>query len=130
VLKLNEKMNDVESKINDQRLEIQQINKDLIAIENSFFEKYLELLNDVSNSVLKTKNIRDIEKKYDKKIIAYFKLNKFIDYIDRIKNDYSINDIMKFVENDSYFLDMFGEYLSDLLNRLAYVGTDSKFSNK
>lgn len=130
VLNLNEKLNDIESKINAQRLEIQQINKDLIAIENSFFEKYLDLLTDVSNNVLKSKKTRDILKNYDEKILYYFKINKFVAHINYIKNDYSINEIINFVKNESYFKNVFGEYLSYLLDELAYVGTDNKFSNK
>ena len=130
VLKLSEKLSEAESKINNQRLEIQQINKDLIAIENSFFERYLDLLNDVSNNVLKSKNTRDILKNYDTKIIFYFKINKFIAHINDIKSEYSINEIINFVKNDSYFRDVFGEYFSYLLDELVYVGTDSKSSDK
>jgi len=123
-VKISDKITGVSIKIQEQKNKINDIKNDVLNRETEFYNKYLILLQDISNYI-STKKAKKIDPKtYDNNINVYFILQKLLFFI---KKNYekNIDDVIHVLNSDTNFKGILGEVFDDVLYELTYVGTNS-----
>ena len=119
IVKINEKINDVNEKMRKQKEKIDDINSDILEQEISFFNKYLAMLNDIVKGHLKIDAKNKLPKNYEKSVVDYFCACKLLHYIESIGNEISIEDIIAvlyYQEVKEYLVDVFDYIIRELKN--------------
>lgn len=127
-IKIGDKITQVSLRIKNQKDKIAEINNQIKMVENDFYNKYLTLLNDVSDHVGTKKSSIIDSNKYEEKVYRYFVIQKLI--FNFTKNEYNnLQDIVYVLKTDSSLKKLLEDVIDDLLLELSYVGTNSKSSD-
>ena len=122
-IKISEKVNDVVCKIKTQRESVGELKSSIKSSEIDFYQNYLDFLNNISkNTIIKSK-IENPDVTH-KNVLDYFKINKFIFFIQSSIKDVQMEEVIKVLKADKFFESKMGDVLDDLMYGLMYVGTN------
>ena len=124
LVKIGDKITDIKDKLKNQTDKIIDFENNINNIINEFFDKYLSMLNDISDSVMTTNAKVKSIKNADGKILSYYKINKFIFYINSIKNEIVFDSFVEILKDDKDFLSFFEPDFAYVVNEVIYVGTN------
>jgi len=123
-IKISDEINEILSKIEKIKNEIMKINSEILENELSFFEEYVQLLNDISENKLILNNKTKLPKNYNERVINYLKINKVVFYIILFKDKVSIDELIEIIANENTFKEFFGDVFETIIYVLRNVGTN------
>ena len=124
VVKLGDKIFNINEKIHNIEEDKLKVDKYVLDCYSDFYNKYLDLLKYISENISANIKNKIDDKKFGKKILDFYKFNKFFYFINSVVKDIDIQMLILNLTHNKEFAKFFGDKVDLVKNKLAYVGTD------